>query len=602
AFLKKIEEQVRDEYTDGFTEALRNEIRQKMVREATERKFTSDVKSYKIAEELKAQYLKNNEQPLKDELVKEFLLETSDENLRTKIKQMESLSIDRGTYFENIFEHILSDFSPSGRGVAQKGQTVPLNGLREVTVPPKSRKELSDGRVSISAEDFTDLQAKHDGFVAFLRSLSVPPTEIFSGSGVVLSAGKKHILGALNVIIQIREMGSELPIELVLDVKTDYNKRICEVVLPRFDAKCLVMEEVLGLEAYGKSKRDGFPMKSMALILSSFDNTIYLDSDNFPIKNVDELLESEPYLQTRFLLWPDNWHKGVSPTFYDIVRLSAGEPIRRDGFSNEGDFSSYLSRKRDLEILLHDLEGLPPFASVESGQLVFSKREHFRSLFLTLYYNLHGEKYYYPLIYQGVFGSGDRETFVPALHVMNEPYYLTDWRMKFSGVRREKVNKPGSFFFDESTMVQSDPASAQAFHKRWRSWLSKQGLDSRLDPFQNGDYTLNLWRRFFEENSEMSEPEAYFLHVHSPKISSVYNEKSSKARYNYQDRYIRELGEEGKADGLGPTDWELKFQAINTWSTCEGMTDDEYWASYQLDQKDVCKKMMDYVEILKGNS
>ncbi|KAM9940345.1 hypothetical protein OXX80_000174 [Metschnikowia pulcherrima] len=601
-FVKNIEEEVREKYTEEFTKSLARELEQNLRKNITESRYQEQLSSHKLEEEMKSRYLKENGALLKNEIIKTFLAETSDEELKLKIGQLDSLSIDSGGYFKNIITKIIDDFKPSGKGVLSKGKSVPSNGLREVTNPPKSRKDLTRRRTRVKPEDVEDLRKKHDGFVAFLRALSTPPMDIYSGNGILLAAGKKHMIGALNAVIQLREMGSELPVELVLDSKADYNKRFCEKVLPRFNGKCLVIEEILGSEVYGKIVPEGFPMKAIALVLSSFDNTIYIDSDTFVIKNVDSLLTSQPFLQTKFVLWPDNWHKGTSPIFYDIARLVPGEPVRRDGLSNEESFASYISKDKNTEILFHDLDGLPPFTSVESGQLVFSKREHFRSLFLALYYNLHGEKYYYPLLYQGVFGSGDRETFVPALHVMNEPYYLTDWEMKFSGVTREKANEPGEFYFDESTMVQSEPGAAMKFRQTWKVWLLKQGLDSRLNPFQNGEYTQNLVKKFFGENENLREPEPLFMHVHSPKINALFNEISTKSRYDYLTRSIKEIDGGDKQDRLGSKDWELQFQAINTWSACEGMNDNAYWDSFHVNRKEVCKKLKEYLEILKQDS
>ncbi|GEQ70540.1 hypothetical protein JCM33374_g4218 [Metschnikowia sp. JCM 33374] len=599
-FLKSVEDDIRKQHTAEFTLALKKELEDSLRQDATGFQFSQDVKSFKVEEQLRAQYLAENGQLLKNEIIRDFLSNTTDETLRSKIENLDSLGVDRKNYFQNIFDTISKNYMASGAGVLTKGKPVFSNGLKEVTVPPKSKTELTKRRVKIKPQDFRDLQEKHDGCVAFLRSLSVPPMEVYSGDGIVLAAGKTHIIGALNVLIQLRDMGSELPVELVLDAKSDYDQRLCETLLPSLGGKCLVIEEILGPELYANLKPSGFPLKIISIVVSSFDNTIYLDSDTFPIKNVDTLLESEPFLKKKFILWPDNWHKGTSPLFYEIIRLVPGEPVRRNGLPNEDSFASYIARDKDSEILFHDLDGIPPFTSIESGQLVFSKREHFRSLLLTLYYNLNGDSFYYPLLFQGVFGVGDRETFVPALHVMDEPYYITDWEIKFTGLEREKDDEPGEFYFDESTMVQRDPHSAMKFHNSWRAWLAGQGLDTRFDPFQNGEYTSNLVKKFFEENQDIHEPDPFFLHVHSPKINSVFNEVTDKAKYDYSSRYITNVGEH--TDLLGTTDWELKFHTINTWSTCEGMVSEAFWSSVDLDQQEVCKKMRGYVKKLKKGS
>lgn len=503
----------------------------------------------------------------------------------------------RRAYFEQIINDIMYGCAPTTKEVEEKGTAIYGNMMHEVNRPLYSKKFLT--RAKVGEEMYKDLQLSHDAAVKAIRQLPVPPSHVYSGTGIVISASKTHLLGAMNVVIQIRELGSKLPVEILLDTESAYDKHACDEVLPKLNAKCLVMERELGPTLYAKMKLVAFQLKAMAVILSSFDNTLILDADNFPIRNVDTLFESEPYLRTKFVLWPDIWHKGAAPLYYDIARFTPGEVVRRDGLANDGDFNAYISGNRDNDVLFHDLDGVPPFRSVESGQLLVSKTERMRSLLLSMYYNLHGPKLYYALLYQGTFGSGDRETFVPALHVMNEAYYLTEWEVIFSGVQREKVVEKGKFYFDESTMLQRDPAQALEFKHAWRRWLATKRLDVRLNPFQEGDYTRDLKKEFFEQNKHIHHPDVFFMHVNHPKVNAMVNELSEKSRYDYKTRSVKTLGQ--FEDILGPTDWELRFQTINAWSACHGLSAAS-WTAQGLDMAAVCKKSRDYVDVLKRDT
>lgn len=62
--------------------------------------------------------------------------------------------------------------------------------------------------------------------------------------------------------------------------------------------------------------------------------------------------------------------------------------------------------------------------STESGQFFVKKSTHFRSLILSLYYNIKG-KLWWPLLSQGAPGQGDKEVWPAAAHVLRESWYQT---------------------------------------------------------------------------------------------------------------------------------------------------------------------------------
>lgn len=600
---QELEKEVHDKYADDYTEKLKKEIfsdlQEKTAKEYAPLVFKNRVPSYQVLDEQKSLYLKSNEEKILNGVVHDLLSDTTDDHLKNKIEALDLLIVDRSKYFQHVINDLIIKHAPSEPSLKEvsRGRSIGGNMVHELGLQ-YSRKFLTESRVKLSEQEFSELQNRHDEIVRDLTLMGVPPSEIYSGDGIVIVSNRVSVPAAVGLVVQLRDLKSELPVEVVINSEEDYNQKICDEILPKFNAKCKVIERELTAEIYGKLALRGFQLKMLAILVSSFDNTIVLDTDNWPVKSLDFLFTSEPFRETKFILWPDAWHKGASPLYYDIARFEIGEIVHRNGWKNEEPFSDYLTKNIDSEVLFHDLDGLPPFRGVESGQLVLSKREHFRSLYLAVYYNFYGPQFYYPLLYQGTYGSGDRETFVPALHVMKESYYLCEHDLKFVGVDRKKTTSDETYM-DESTMVQRDPQQTFRYMKAWRSWLKAQNLDTRINMFQERSYTSYLRKKFLEE-TKTDVPEVLFMHVHDPKINALYNEQTDKTRFDYKSRYIREIGKHN--DVLGNTDWELKFQTINKWVTCEALTDEAIWSSFEIDGKATCEKMKEFVKYLEESS
>lgn len=565
----EIEDTLQKEYSEGYKKQIYEDLKAKALEEYASFRFMQLEKSHQILQEKKNKYFQD----------------THDEG-----------DFDRRGYLRFLVGDLILPLGPNSK--VSPGEGIFGLLIREVRKPKLSRKFLTEDRAQMSEESFNEAQKKHDELVRKIRLLDFPATEMYAGDGIAMSANKKHLPGALVTIGQIRALGNTLPIELVVDTKGDYNRQACEEILPQLNARCIILRDELGAELYKKVKHGGFHLKVLSLLVTSFDNTIFVDADNLPIeKDLALFFALEPYLRTKFLLWPDAWHKGTLPLFYQIARLEPGELVRRYGWPNDKPFGEYMAESQEDSIMFHDFDGIPPDIGAETGQMVFSKRLHYKSLLLSVYYNLFS-KVYYPLLYQGVFGEGDRETFMPALHVMEEPYYMSEIGLRFLGIERTHPLK-GELYFEETTMAQTNPIHSHEFGEAWRKWLRLQGLDTRLYPFQDNEYTLRLLVDFFDSHPGL-EPKSAFLHVHNPKINPLLNEVTMRTKHMYDGRYIRKIGEYDFL--LGSTDWELRFHALSEWVVCEALTDDGYWRSFDLDRLRVCDKVLRYVELLKKDS
>lgn len=242
------------------------------------------------------------------------------------------------------------------------------------------------------------MQAAHDGFVQAIRNLEVSRPYIRGTTGIVSSAGGDYLPTFLVSLLFLRRTGSTLPVEVFMKDWTEYEPEICETVLPRLGANCLVLSDVLAGQDFAAqenlqslSEIEGFQIKSFAMLFSSFEEFLWLDADCVALYDPRSLFNSEPFTSTGFVTWPDFWVNSAAPVYFDISRQA--EP---------------LSTTRQ---------------ATEAGILLVSKETHFSTLILAVYYNYYGPDYYYILLGQDAPGTGDKDTFLHAATALNQTFY-----------------------------------------------------------------------------------------------------------------------------------------------------------------------------------
>lgn len=246
------------------------------------------------------------------------------------------------------------------------------------------------------------------------------PKNLYRGNGIVLIGGVQYSWLSLLSIKSVRSFGSNLPIEMIIPTPEEYEQELCEIVLPSLNAKCVLLHNVFGEEVMDTVKFSGYQYKSLALIASSFENVLLLDSDNILVSNPDELFVKEPFKSSGMVLWPDYWTRTTSPLFYDIAGINVTNTRVRKG--KWPLIPSEIVEELD-KVPLHDLEGSIPDLSSESGQLLIRKTDHLKTILLSLFYNLYGPNFFYKLLSQGQSGEGDKDTFIAAAIKSNEPFY-----------------------------------------------------------------------------------------------------------------------------------------------------------------------------------
>ncbi|KAI9832998.1 MAG: hypothetical protein M1819_003830 [Sarea resinae] len=296
-----------------------------------------------------------------------------------------------------------------------------------------------DQEIDMSHEDLEDLQLKHAWFVenmmARAPALRLPYTN--DTRGIVFTAGGRFLPIMLVSLLMLRDTGTTLPVEVFMSSADEYEPAICDEVLPPLNARCVFVSDVTETSKL-RFRYTKYQLKIFAILFSSFESVLFLDADDFPVRQPDELFVSEPFLSHRMVLWPDYWTSTASSQYYSIAGLAP---------------AAFLSTP-----------------TMEAGQILVSKAHHIPALLLAAYYNTYGE-FYYPLLTQDGPGQGDKDTFLAAVRVINnltnspfssssssssssletkEPYFVH--------TLPEPLGHPSDYTFQGYAMIQSHPS------------------------------------------------------------------------------------------------------------------------------------------------
>ncbi|KAL2865168.1 alpha-mannosyltransferase [Aspergillus lucknowensis] len=288
-------------------------------------------------------------------------------------------------------------------------------------------------RPDMTFMDENSVFAMQDAHARFLQDIAdkhLRPAHSPGTRGIVSTAGGQYLPVFVATLRMLRRTGSALPVEVYMKDANEYEKNICEDLLPKLKARCLILSDVVG-----KGFIEHFQLKVFAALFSSFEELIWMDADCFPLHEPELLLDSDVFKSTGMITWPDFWQSSVSPLFFTI----SGTP----------------------ETPMNGRQ------TTEAGVFLISKKTHLRTLLLAAYYNYYGPSHYFRLLTQGGPGEGDKETFLHAASAVDEPFYAVSERV-------QAIGHPTPDGMSGSAMAQSDPTQDYA--------LTSQGLLRVLDP------------------------------------------------------------------------------------------------------------------------
>jgi len=244
---------------------------------------------------------------------------------------------------------------------------------------PLARPDL----LKLSGKVRTSLRDAHSSFVSGLADLATKLPFRPGTTGIVTSTGASNFGQVVTLLLMIRQSGSTLPVQVILELSSPSVNHLCSTALRPLGATCVFPQDawigaVRPVPGFQSSQ-----WKALAIIASTFQNVLFLDPNSLPVQNPDPIFaaNAQPFSSTGFITWADIWTPTGSPEFYTIV----------------GDMEP---------------PALTARASSESGILVIDKARHADTLLLAAYYNHYGPDYYYPLLAQHGLGDPGKETYL----------------------------------------------------------------------------------------------------------------------------------------------------------------------------------------------
>lgn len=423
-------------------------------------------------------------------------------------------------------------------------------------------KEVLLSKAIVSSELMKHLKEKHSGVVEDLPSV-MPGSVYNKGSkGVVIIGGGKFSWLAYLALVQLRNVGSKLPVEIVMPSRADYEKELefCENTLPEMQASCVVLPDVLGEAVMKNRKFASYQFKALALVVTSFEHILLLDSDNMIVSNPDEIFESKLYHQYGMITWPDYWKRTISPLFYDVAEIEVNENKRvrynRFPLYNAPNVRSniYTDQERE-EVPFHDLQGSIAELSTESGELIINKHTHGKTILLALYYNFYGPNLFYKLFSLGEQGEGDKDTFVAAAVVTRQDYYQVKSFIKTFGYADSDDKFQGVSMGQRNPLIDrkhyEDHVLALLEKDSFKS-LSIADQIEQMKKFENED---------FDQHNSIP---LFTVHCNYPKLDpklymsrdDLYDKKEKKLKYRLYGnlKYTKEVVKDGETGTEASTD------------------------------------------------
>ncbi|KAI9047217.1 hypothetical protein LZ554_008671 [Drepanopeziza brunnea f. sp. 'monogermtubi'] len=304
--------------------------------------------------------------------------------------------------------------------------------------------------INMKTDDVECMRRYHSLFVD-LVNFGPPKLDYKRGTdGIVMAVEESSFPILLVNLLMLRRTNSTLPVEVFLATPKDYEEQICEVILPELNARCIVLSSLLEnskVDPKGTLTIAEYPLKLMAVLLSSFESVLLLEADTFLLQQPDALFSSEPFISSHLVFWPDL----AAPTFASQLSSIIG--------------------------LINDVLFESP--TIAGGQILISKRHHAATLLLTAYYNIHGQ-FYSPLLTQGrTIGNDD---FLAAALALNATSYTLYEPPRLLGPKSNSTARatlqhdPTTDFNCEALNTSSCTATPFFLNSNW-------AFDTTTDPF-----------------------------------------------------------------------------------------------------------------------
>jgi hypothetical protein len=206
--------------------------------------------------------------------------------------------------------------------------------------------------------------------------------------------------------------------------------------------------------------KKGYPLKAFSVLLSSFKEVLFIDSDSFPVEDPEIAFHFPQYLDSGALFWSDMCNYAtIQPKAYDVLDLA--RPLN-------------LVMLRDNEPLRvrHECLSKNEPQEWETGQFVVDKARAWKGLMMTVFINWHSSFFMTKLIH------GDKSTLKLGFESTFTTHALVTKNIYFQG-RAATHPESGDFVFCGGGISQPHPITGMPFfiHRSCNKFMQWPALD-----------------------------------------------------------------------------------------------------------------------------
>ncbi|GMF28068.1 unnamed protein product [Phytophthora lilii] len=281
----------------------------------------------------------------------------------------------------------------------------------------------------VDAPGFANFRVKAQQAVdkAVAPNFKLPNTNrINAQQGIVMVVYPKLVASVYATVRALRDvLNCRLPVEIWLH--PDEMSKVPGALEPLWDLARNKSAGKITFEAIRHPQAIRFKSKIYAIYNSKFEQALFLDADNVPVRDPTYLFRTPAFVETGAIFWPDFWHP--EQTIFAINQTS-------------------------LVWQLLDMPFVDMFEQ-ESGQLLIHRKRHAASLALVTFYAFHLPNYFNRLR----LAWGDKDLFRFAWLKLGAQFHMIETPPAVAGEMSGES-------FCGMTMAQHDPDGAVIFLHR----------------------------------------------------------------------------------------------------------------------------------------
>ncbi|KAJ3300827.1 hypothetical protein HK104_000020 [Borealophlyctis nickersoniae] len=285
--------------------------------------------------------------------------------------------------------------------------------------------DLVQGQPTTWTPDY--ISARQKAMKRFLNSIPHYNTSFSPAGpdsrGIVTTVSDAAVRTVLTSLRILRRHGCFLPVEVFhfnAELSDENRNKLSQ--LHNVAVRSIEDENLLRGAKPKEGALSNYHIKAAAIVSASFENVLFLDGDNYAVRDPTYLFDTPEYLGKGAIFWPDFWKTHTQSRIWEIMQVPC---------TNEWE--------------------------MESGQMVISRSRAWNAVNLAWYMNDPASDFFWKMLWY------DKDTFRFAWKATKTPYHFIERWTAPAGFGGEQT---GMWMFNRwcgHTMAQADPEGKWLF-------------------------------------------------------------------------------------------------------------------------------------------